>query len=132
MIARILASIFLGLHGFVHMLYLAQSQRIFELKPGMTWPAGSWALTKLLGDNATRAFTSAFCALAAAGLVISAIGLVSGQAWWRSATIASAALSGALFFLSWNGRMQNLDGQGAIGVLLDGLILPSVLIFRWP
>jgi len=49
-----LVSVSLALHGLVHLLYSAQSARIFELKPGMTWPAGSWAFSNVLGDNATR------------------------------------------------------------------------------
>jgi len=54
MVTKILVSVFLALHGLVHLLYFAQSARIFELKPGMTLPAGSWAFSNVLGDNATR------------------------------------------------------------------------------
>jgi hypothetical protein len=132
MLPRILVSIFLALHGLVHILYFAQSARIFELKPGMTWPAGSWALSRPLGDNATRTFASVVCVLVALGFVIGAVGLISGQPWWRTPVVASAVVSVVLFVLCWNGRLQNLDGQGALGILLDGLILASVLILRWP
>ncbi len=30
-------SVFLMLHGLVHLLYFGQSARRFELKPGLTW-----------------------------------------------------------------------------------------------
>ena len=132
MLARILASVFLALHGLVHMLYFAQSAKIFELKPGMNWPVGSWALSRLLGDNGTRTVANVVCVLVAVGFVIAAVGLISGQPWWRSPVLASAVISAVLFLLCWNGSLQNLDGQGAVGILLDTLILVTVLIFRWP
>src|SRR4030067_174209 len=106
MLPRILASIFLALHGLIHMLYFAQSARIFELKPGMTWPAGSWALSKPLGDNGTRTSASVVCVLVAAGWIIGAVGLISAQTWWRTPVVASAVVSVGLFLLYWNGRLQ--------------------------
>jgi hypothetical protein len=46
---RFRLGIFLVLHGLVHLLYFGQSARYFELKPGMTWPDGAWAFSRLLG-----------------------------------------------------------------------------------
>jgi hypothetical protein len=132
MLPRSVASVFLVLHGLVHMLYFAQSARIFELKPGMTWPVGSWALSRPLGDSGSRTIASVVCALVAIGFLIGAVALISGQPWWRAPVVASGAVSTALFLICWNGRMQNLDGQGAVGILLDGLILVAILILRWP
>ena len=128
----VIFGVFLVLHGLVHMLYFAQSARIFGLKPGMTWPAGSWALSRPFGDNAARVFASVGCALIALGFVIGAVAMISGQPWWRGPVVTSTVVSVVLFLLCWNGRLQNLDGQGAVGILLDGLILLTVLVLRWP
>ncbi|HLE04150.1 MAG TPA: hypothetical protein VI729_06005 [Anaerolineales bacterium] len=132
MVTKILVSVFLALHGLVHLLYFAQSARIFELKPGMTWPAGSWALSRVLGDNATRTLASTFCVLVAAGFLMGAVGLLSSQSWWQRPVVASSGVSAVLFILCWNGQLQNIDGQGAVGLFLDALLLISILIFRWP
>ena len=132
MFTRILVTVFLILHGLIHLLYFAQSARIFELKPGMIWPAGSWALSRVLGDNGTRTLASAFCVLLAAGFVVGAVGLLSSQSWWRAPVVASAVVSAVLFLLCWNGQLQNIDGQGAVGLVLDMLILIAILVFRWP
>jgi hypothetical protein len=32
----------------------------------------------------------------------------------------------------WNGRLQHLDNQGGVGLLLDFAVLVAVLVFRWP
>ena len=132
MLARIVATVFLVLHGLVHLLYFAQSARFFELKPGMIWPAGSWALSRILGDNGTRALASALCVLVAAGFIVGAAGLLSSQSWWSAPVVASAVVSAVLFLLCWNGQLQNIDGQGAVGLVLDMLILIAILVFRWP
>src|SRR5512145_1707783 len=88
---KVIAGVFLVLHGLVHLLYLGQSARRFELQPGMTWPDGSWAFSKLLGANRTRRLASLFCILAAAGFVIAGVGIFFGQSWWSMAVLTSAA-----------------------------------------
>jgi len=129
---RIIAGIFLVLHGLVHLLYFGQSSRLFELQPGLVWPDGSWAFSVLLGVNPGRILASVTCILAALGLVISGVGVFIGQPWWRTAVVASAIFSGILYILFWNGRLQHIDGQGGVGLLIDVAILISVLVFRWP
>ena len=132
MLARIVASVFLVLHGLVHLLYFAQSARFFELKPGMIWPAGSWALSRILGDDGTRILASGLYVFVAAGFIVGAAGLLSSQAWWGAPVVASAVVSALLFLVYWNGQLQNIDGQGAVGLVLDAIILITILVFRWP
>ena len=129
---RVIAGIFLVLHGLVHLLYFGQSARLFELQPGLTWPDGSWAFSKLFGVSSTRVLASACLILAAAGFVIGAIGIFFGQSWWRTAVIVSAVFSVIVYVLFWNGRWQRLDAQGGVGILIEIAILAAILIFGWP
>src|SRR4030067_40494 len=128
---KIIAGVFLVLHSIVHLLYLGQSARLFEMQGGLTWPDGSWAFSKLLGESSTRTLAIIFCILAAAGFVIGGAGIFFSQSWWRTAIVASAAFSGVLYILFWNGKLQQLDSQGAIAILIDVAILLAVLVFRW-
>ena len=41
--------LFLFLHGMVHLLYAGHSLRLFELRPGLSWPDSSWAFSRLGG-----------------------------------------------------------------------------------
>ncbi len=129
---KVIAGVFLLLHGLVHLLYFGQSARLFELQPGLVWPDGSWAFSKLLGDSSARTLASIFCILAAAGFLMGSAGIFFGLSWWRAAVVASAAFSGVFYVLLWNGRLQHLDGQGGVGFLIDAAILAGVLVFRWP
>jgi hypothetical protein len=130
--AKIIVGVFIVLHGLVHLLYFGQSQRLFELQPGLLWPDGSWAFAKLLGDETTRLLASASCVLAAIGFVAGGVGILAGQTWWRSPVVGSAAFFTVMLVLLWNGQLQRLHDQGAIGVLINVAILVAVLILRWP
>jgi len=128
---EVLTGIFLLLHGLVHLLYFGQSARRFELQAGMTWPDGSWAFSRLLGEKNTRRLASIACILAATGFLIAGVGIFFGQSWWRAAAVAAALESGVLYLLFWNGRLEHLDRQGGIGLLIDLAIVAGITVFEW-
>lgn len=127
-----LFGVFIVLHGLVHLLYAAQSQRLFELQPGLDWPAGSWAFSRLLGDDVTRLLASLAFAAVAAALVAGGAGLLLRGAWWRPLVVSSSALSAVMIVLLWNGRLESLDDQGLLGLLIDGVLLIAALVLQWP
>ena len=129
---KILVGLFMVLHGLVHLLYFGQSWRLFELQAGMTWPDGSWAFSRLLGDEGIRWLASISLVLAALGFVVGGIGIFASQAWWSPVVVGSAAFSGVIYILFWDGGLQNLDDKGGIGLLINVAILVAVLIFQWP
>lgn len=129
---HIVVGVFFVLHGLVHLLYMGQGARLFQLQPGMAWPDGSWAFSRPLGDRATRVCASVLCMLAAIGFLAGGIGTFVGQAWWHQAIVGAAALSAATFILAWDGKMQALANKGLIGILIDVAILVAVLVFQWP
>jgi hypothetical protein len=129
---RIILGFFIVLHGLVHMLYFGQSARYFELQPGMVWPDGSWAFSRLLGAAAARSLASVLLVLAAIGLVASGIGILASQSWWRPVIVGSTLFSSVIFILFWDSVAQRLDNQGAIAILINAAILAALLIFHWP
>jgi len=129
---RIIFGVFIVLHGLVHLLYFGQSRRLFELQPGMVWPDGSWAFSRLLGDEATRLLASISYVLTAIGFVAGGTGILVRQNWWRPVIVASAAFSAGIIILFWDGVVQNLDDKGLIGLLINIAILVALLILRWP
>lgn len=128
----IAAGIFLILHGLVHLLYSGQSWRLFELQPGMIWPDGSWAFSRLLGDGGTRWLASAACIVAAAAFAAGGVGLLLQQPWWRPIVVSAAVFSAVVYLLLWDGALQNLDGKGGVGILINLAILAVVVVLRWP
>jgi hypothetical protein len=129
---RFVVAVFSMLHGLVHLLYLGQSRRLLELQPGMVWPDGSWAFSRLLGIEATRLLAGACCVLAAIGFVVGGIGLLARQAWWRPLVVGAAAFSAVVVIFLWDGKMHRLADQGGIALLINAAILVALLLLRWP
>ena len=126
----ILMGIFFLLHGLVHLLYTGQSLRFFELRPGMTWPDGSSAFSRLLGNESTRMLATLLLALVALGFLTGGLGLFIRQEWWRSVTLAAAVISSLIFIVFWDGRFQAMDDQGGVGLLINLAILVGGLVFK--
>lgn len=123
---RILFGIFVVLHGLVHLLYFGQSARFFEMQPGMVWPDGSWLFSKLVGDVTARTLANGSLILAAIGLVVGGAGMIFKQAWSHPILTGAAIFSTLIYIIFWNGKMQNLDTQGGIGILINLAILASL------
>jgi len=128
----ILFGIFIILHGLVHMLYFGQSSGVFELQPGLAWPDGAWAFSKLLGTESTRMLTNIFLSIAALAFVAAGIGLLAKQNWWQPIGIGAAIFSTVIYLLLWDGYLQNLPDKGAVGILINLAVMAVILIFRWP
>lgn len=124
--------IFLVLHGLVHLLYFGQSQRAFELQPGLVWPDGAWAFSRLLGDESTRLLVSISLILTAVGFVAGGAGILLKQGWWRPMIISVSAFSAVLYVLCWDGGWQSLDGKGGVGLLINVAVLTAVFLLQWP
>ena len=123
---------FLILHGVVHMLYFGQSQRYFELQPGMTWPDNSWAFSSIFGADQTRLLASLILVVTAIGFAASGLGIFVSKAWWRPIAITAAILSSLLYVLFWDARLQHLDNQGFVGILISQMLLVAILVVQKP
>jgi hypothetical protein len=122
----ILAGIFFILHAFVHLLYAGQALLFFELRPGLAWPDGAWAFSRLLGDLVTRWLAAISLALAAFGFLSAGLGLFFGAGWARTVTLGAAGLSVLVYLLFWDGKLHKLPDQGAVGLLISLGILAVV------
>lgn len=129
---RLIFGVFMLLHGLVHLLYAGQSGRLFELQPNMAWPDGAWAFARLLGNETTRLLGSIAFILAAVGFAAGGIGILVKQAWWHPVVVATAVYSSVIFILFWDCKVQKLHDKGAVGILINLLILAALLIWHWP
>jgi hypothetical protein len=128
----IIMGLFLIWHGLIHLIYAGHTRRLFELRPGLIWPDGSWLFSKLLGDEITRATAIVLLVASALGFVAGGLGLFLGQDWWRLAVTGAAILSSVIYLVFWNGKFQVLDQQGALAILINLALVVSVWVLRWP
>lgn len=116
---KILVGILIILHGLVHLVYVGQSWRLFELRPGMLWPDGSWSFSRLIGNRATRVLAGILCTVTTILFVISGAGLLTGKLWWHQFVIASIILSTFLYLFFWDGRLHKLNDKGWYAIPLN-------------
>lgn len=53
----------------------------------------SWVLSGILGDGGTRMAAGMLFAAPMVGFLVAAVGLITGQPWWRQAAVGSASIS---------------------------------------
>jgi hypothetical protein len=128
----VLLGVSLVLHGLVHLLYAGQSLRFLELRSGLVWPDGSWAFSRLLGDETARLLASVPLGLIALGFIASGLVLLLSPDWWRPLTVSVTLLSTAVFVLHWDATSRALSDQGGVAILINLAILAAVLVVRWP
>jgi hypothetical protein len=124
--------IFLILHGLVHLLYMGQSIRLFELQPGMVWPDGSAVLARTIGDEPVRVIAAVLLITAAVGFALGGTGLIFRQEWWRPIILGISVLSSVIYLLLWDGRMKSLNDKGFVGIAINLAILLLILAFHLP
>lgn len=131
--------IFIILHGLVHLLYFGQSQKLFELQPGMVWPEGSWIFSRLYEDQSPRWVSGVIFTLSALTFILAAImfvaggaGLILGQPWWHPTVTSAAIFSSVIIILFWDGLRRTWREQGGIGLLINLAILAFLMIWFQP
>ena len=93
----------------------------------MEWPDYSWLFSRFLHYDEIRVVASVACLLATIGFVAGGIGMLLELVWWSTALIISAAFSGTLFFVFWDGDTARLTNQGAVDFLINIVILIVLL-----
>ena len=127
---RFLISLFIILHGLVHLWYFTLSHGLVEFKPEMGWTGRSWILSGFLGDTIVRSVASTLFVVAAIAFMIGGVGTLLRAEWWRTILLGSAILSLMILFLFWDGSMQMVVQKGLIGFLISLAILLMVPLFK--
>jgi hypothetical protein len=119
-ILTIVASIFLILHGLIHLMGTAAYLKLAEIK-GLPYKTtllgGRWDL----GANGIAVY-GALWAVAAIGFVVAAVALIAGWGWWQPVLIGVTLFSLVLTALDW--------GVAYAGVIINIIIL--ILIWVGP
>jgi hypothetical protein len=125
----IFIGLFIVFHGLVHGLYFGQSAKLFELRPGMLWPDGSWAFSKILGDKIVRILACISFILADFGFLVGGVFFITNLTIWQPIVMVSAIFSSMIYLLFWDGKMKKLGDKGGFGILINIAILAGLIVF---
>jgi len=124
---RIAFGIFVIFHALVHAMYVGQALRWFELRPGLTWPDGSWVLSSL-SDTGVQLFAALSIGLCSLTMIVGAAGYLANASWGGWVVIASAALVSVIHALLWSGKWAQFGDHGGYGVIINIAIIAVVLV----
>ena len=91
-------------------------------------PGGSWAFSRVFGEETSRSLAGLCLALAALGFVAGGVAFLAGLPWWLPLVVGSAVLSSLVYILCWDGGWQDAHDQGAIGLLINVAVITAVLL----
>jgi len=129
---HIIFGILVFLHGLVHIWYLTLSQGWVEYQPAMGWNGSSWLLTDILSLGAvTRPAASILFSISAILFAAAGIGLICSQSWVRPWLIAASIVSTLTILIFWDGSFKQPVEKGAVGLLIDIVMLLAALLFNW-
>lgn len=127
---RVLAGVFLILHGLVHLWYFTLSQRLVTFQPEMGWTGRSWLLSRFVQESSLRTIASALYVLAAIAFIFGSVGIFLRADWIRPVLIGSAIFSSTAILLFWDGSGEMLVQKGVLGLAINLAILVVMLVFQ--
>jgi len=113
-------------HGVGHVLFLAP---VVGLGNWADQTGESWILTGAIGEPATRAIATALWSAVIVLFVAGVAGFLGGTEWWRTVTIAAAALSAVGIVAFWGGIATS---SSVFALVADVVILGALLVAHWP
>jgi hypothetical protein len=124
-LVKLVAAGVIGAHGLGHVLGWMPAWGIAKFE-GMS--SSSWLLTGLVGDGGSRLAAGVIFLVPTIGFMAAAAGLITGQAWWRQAAVASAAVSlaGTALF-----PQAFATGSTVGSVAVNVVVLYAVLVAGW-
>jgi hypothetical protein len=127
---RFLISLFVVLHGLVHLWYVALSRQWVPFKPEMGWTSHSWLLSTLLNQPATQWAATAGYGLMALLFTVAGVGFFVNAGWARPLLIGVSALSTLLILLFWNGGPELWMEKGLLGVVVNVGLVVALLVAK--
>jgi hypothetical protein len=122
---KVVAAGVLAAHGIGHALGWMPALGVASFQ-GVS--SRSWALTGVLGDGGARMAGGILFIVPMVGFVAAAIGLLTGQPWWRQAAVASASVS----LLATALYPQAFTTGATVGsVAVNVVVLYGILVAGW-
>ena len=120
----------LAFHGLVHAWYVVLSRGWIEPdeEEFWGWNGRSWLLSGVLPERHILDVASVLYAVVAAGFVAGGAGYALAQGWAPTVLVGSAVLSTLALLLTWDGRFDHLADKGAVGVVINAVVLGWILV----
>jgi hypothetical protein len=114
-------------HGFIYVRIGAVLP-----EPIPAWKGSSWLVGGAVTNDQLKGLVVALHVIAGIGIVACSLAMAFGgwaPGWWRPFAIGGAAVGIAAFAVFWDGQVDLLVEEGAIGAVVSLILLMSAVIF---
>ena len=125
---KLIMSLFILLHGWVHVWYLLLAGNIVKYTPDMGWSGNSWLLSGWIGESTHRQSAVFLYLIAAILFTATGIGYYSGKTWFINSMLISTIFSSLLILIFFDGKFELLVQKGLAGLIINIALLGWSLI----
>ena len=98
----------------------------------MSWPDNAWLFAPFFRKRAVRILAGNFCILSGMGFIVSALAVFSHHSTWDILAIGSSVFSSFGYITFWNGKLEKMNDQGAIAIIINIALMLSITVLQWP
>lgn len=116
---RVVFSLFIALHGLVHLWFVVLNQKLIPFEEKMGWTGQSWLLSNLLPEPTLKI-------LATSLLILSTVMFVAGGVMFgfridyaKEILILSSIVSSLTLIIFWDGSFNMIVEKGLIGLIIN-------------
>ncbi|MCF8358913.1 MAG: hypothetical protein K9H26_09160 [Prolixibacteraceae bacterium] len=125
---KFIITLFVLLHGWVHIWYLLLAGNIVKYTPDMGWTGHSCLLSGWMGESTLRPLAALLYLIAAILFTATGIGYYSGKSWFINSMIISTIFSSLLIITVFDGKFELLVQKGLVGLIINIALLAWALI----
>lgn len=122
-------SIFIALHGLVHIWFVVLSQNLVPFEKEMGWTGQSWLLSNLLQDSSLKLLSTIFFAISTLMFLIGGILLGFKMELANNILTYASIISSLTLIIFWDGSFDMIVQKGIIGLIINIVLL--YLVFKY-
>jgi len=127
---KFIITLFILLHGWVHVWYLLLAGNIVKYTPDMGWTGNSWLLSGWMGESTPKQLAIFLYLIVAILFTATGICYYLGKMWYMNMLLISTVLSSLLIITFFDGKFELLVQKGLVGLIINIALLAWVLIVK--
>lgn len=127
---KTILSVFIILHGLVHIWYILIINRIVDFTPNMGWTGKSWLFSQCFSENSLRYMAIILYLLVTLLFMISGLAILINIEWQKTIITVAALLSSLTIIIFFDGKFELLVQKGFLGLIINLIIISIILYSR--
>lgn len=116
---RTILSIFLALHGLVHIWFIVLSEKLVPFEKEMGWTGQSWLLSNVLPNSTLRTVATILFSISTLLFIVGSILFALKSDPAKTFLILGSIISSLTLIVFWDGSFEMIVQKGIIGLIIN-------------